>query len=101
MHNALKMKNHKFPLLFIPYKTIYWREINIGDWQFFRKFANIKIVNINKYIDTPTKPLLKMKKLEKKDVIAQIANIKFANCFSPTNSPNITLANKYSCTVLD
>ena len=49
----------------------------------------------------PTKPLLKMKKLKKKDVIAQIANIKFANCFSPTNSPSITLANKYSCTVLD
>ena len=47
----------------------------------------------------PTKPLLKMKKLKKKDMVAQIANIKSANCFSQTNSPNITLANKYSCTV--
>ena len=50
-------------------------------------------------ITTPTKPLLKMKKLEKKDVVAQIANIISANCFSQTNSPNITLVNKYSCTV--
>ena len=25
----------------ILYKTIYWRGINIGDWRFFRKFANI------------------------------------------------------------
>ena len=30
----------------IPYKTIYWRGINIGDWRFFRKFANIKFANI-------------------------------------------------------
>ena len=44
-------------------------------------------------MDTPTKPL---QKLEKKDMVAQIANIKSANC---TNLPNITLANKYSCTV--
>ena len=29
----------------VPYKTIYWQEINIGDWQFFRKFANIKSTN--------------------------------------------------------
>ena len=50
-------------------------------------------------MDTPTK-LLKTKKLEKKDMEAQIANIKSANCFSQTNSPNITLANKLSCTVL-
>ena len=50
-------------------------------------------------MDTPTKPLLKMKKLEKKDMVAQIANIKSAHCFLQTNSPNITLANKYSCTV--
>ena len=47
-------------------------------------------------MDTPTKPL---QKLEKKDMVAQIANIKSTNCFSQTNSPNITLANKYSCTV--
>ena len=47
-------------------------------------------------MDTPTKPL---QKLEKKDMVAQIANIKSANCFLQTNSPNITLANKYSCTV--
>ena len=47
-------------------------------------------------MDTPTKPL---QKLEKKDMVAQIANIKSANCFSQTNSPNITLANKYSCMV--
>ena len=40
-----------------------------------------------------------MKKLEKKDKVAQIANIKSANCFLQTNLPNITLANKYSCTV--
>ena len=47
-------------------------------------------------MDTPTKPL---QKLEKKDMVAQIANIKSANCFLQTNSPNITLANKYSCMV--
>ena len=87
-------RNHK-----LPYKTIYWRGINIGDWRFFRKFTNIKITNINNYMDTPTKPLLKMKKLEKKDMVAQNANIKSANCFSQTNLPNITLTNKYSCTV--
>ena len=42
----------------LPYKTIYWRGIidttyvcgvyggiNIGDWRFFRKFANIKSAN--------------------------------------------------------
>ena len=80
-------------VLHVPYKTIYWREINIGNWRFFRKFANI-----NNYMDTPTKPLLKMKKLKKKDAVAQIANIKSANCFSQTISPNITLANKYFCT---
>ena len=45
-------------------------------------------------MDTTTKPL---QKLEKKDMVAQIANIKSANCFLQTNSPNITLANKYSC----
>ena len=48
-------------------------------------------------MDTPTKLL---QKLEKKDMVAQIANIKSANCFLQTNSPNITLANKYSCTVM-
>ena len=47
-------------------------------------------------MDMPTKPL---QKLKKKDVVAQNANIKSANCFLKTNSPNITLANKYSCTV--
>ena len=31
--------------LLILYKTIYWQEINIADWRFFRKFANIKITN--------------------------------------------------------
>ena len=77
----------------ILYKTIYWRGINIGNWQFFRKFANI-----NNYMDTPTKPLLRMKKLKKKHG-SSIANIKSANCFSQTNSPNMTLTNKYSCTV--
>ena len=45
----------------------------------------------------PTKPLLKMKKFEKK---LKIANIKSANCFSQTNSLNITLADKSSCMVL-
>ena len=80
----------------IPYKMIYWWGINIGDWRFFRKFANIKIANINNYMDTTTKPL---QKLKKKNMVAQIANIKSANCFLQTNSPNITLANKYSCTV--
>ena len=77
--------------LLILYKTIYWQGINIGDWQYFRKFANIKSPIINNYMDTPTKPLLKTKKLKKKDVVAQIANKKSANCFSQTNSPNITL----------
>ena len=41
-----------------------------------------------------------MKKLEKKDVVAQIANIKSTNCFSQTNLPNITLAIKSSCSVI-
>ena len=67
-----------FLTIVIPYKTIYWRGINIGDWQLFRKFNNIKIANINMYMDTPTKPL---QKLEKKDMVAQIANIKSVNCF--------------------
>ena len=49
-------------------------------------------------MDTPTKPL---QKLEKKDMVAQIANIKSTNCFLQTNSPNITLANKSSCTVYE
>ena len=44
-------------------------------------------------MDTPTKPL---QKLKKKNMVAQIANIKSANCFLQTNSPKITLANKYS-----
>ena len=43
--------------------------------------------------------MFKMKKLEKKDMVAQITNIKSDNCFSQTNSPNIILTNKYSCTV--
>ena len=47
---------------------IYWRGINIGDWQFFRNFANI-----NNCMDMPIKK---------------------------TNSPNITLINKLSCTIL-
>ena len=51
----------------------------------------LKSLIINNYMDTPTKPLLKTKKLKKKDVVAQIANKKSANCFSQTNSPNITL----------
>ena len=51
-------------------------------------------------MDTPTKPLLKMKKLEKKEVVTQIANIKSADCFSQTNSSNITLTNKSSCMVI-
>ena len=54
------------------------------------------MANINNYMDTPTKPL---QKLEMKDMVAQIANIKSTNCFLQTNSPNITLAKKYSCTV--
>ena len=35
---------------------IYWRGINIGDWHLFQKIANIKIANINNYVDTPKKP---------------------------------------------
>ena len=54
-------------------------------------------------MDTPTKPLLKTKKLKKKDVVAQIANKNL-----PIASPDkfvkyysrITLTNKYSCMVL-
>ena len=30
---------------------IYWRGINIGDWQIFKQFANIKITKF--YSDTP------------------------------------------------
>ena len=26
----------------MPYKMIYWREINIGDWQNYAEIANIK-----------------------------------------------------------
>ena len=42
------------------YKTINWQGINTGDWKFFRKFASI-----NKYVDTPIKPQLKMKNFVK------------------------------------
>ena len=83
-----KVDQRQWHRIELPYKTIYWQGINIGDWRFFRKFANIKIANINNYMDTPTKPL---QKLEKKDMVAQIANIESANCFLQTNSPNITL----------
>ena len=82
------------------YKTIYWQGINIGNWWFFRKFTNIKIANYNNYVDTPIKPQLKTRKLEKKDMVASITNIISANCFSQTNSPNITPANKSSCTII-
>ena len=58
--------------LLILYKTIYWRGINIGD--FSEKSPILKSPIINNYMDTPTKPLLKTKKLKKKDVVAQIAN---------------------------
>ena len=60
--------------------------------------GNLPII-INNYVDMPITPLLKTKKLKKKDVVVGIANIKFTNCFSQTNSPNITLAHKSSCTV--
>ena len=70
---------------------IYWQGINIGDRQFFRKFANIKIANIKNYVDMPMK-------LEKKNAVARNINIKSINCFSQTKSLNITLANKLSCT---
>ena len=75
--------------LLILYKTIYWQGINIGD--FSENSPILKSPIINNYMDTPTNPLLKTKKLKKKDVVAQIANKKSANCFSQTNSPNITL----------
>ena len=77
--------------LLILYKTIYWQGINIGNWRFSENSPILKSLIINNYMDTPTKPLLKTKKLKKKDVVAQIANKKSANCFSQTNSPNITL----------
>ena len=65
----------------------------IGDFSEISPILKSPILN---YMDTPTKPL---QKLEKKDMVAQIANIKSTNCFLQTNSHNITLANKYSCTV--
>ena len=77
-------------MLHVPYKTIYWQRINIGDWRFFRKFSNIKIANINNYVDI---------ELEMEDNVARIANINSTNCFSQTNLPNITLTNKLSCMV--
>ena len=61
----------------------------IGD--FSENLPILKSPIINNYMDMPTKPLLKTKKLKKKDVVAQIANKKSGNCFSQTNSPNITL----------
>ena len=61
----------------------------IGD--FLENSPILKSLIINNYMNTPTKPLLKTKKLKKKDVVAQITNKKSANCFSQTNSLNITL----------
>ena len=29
-------------VIHVPYKTIYWRGINIGDWLFYVEIANIK-----------------------------------------------------------
>ena len=66
----------------------------IGD--FSENSLILKLPIINNYMDTLTKPL---QKVENKDMVAQIANIKSANCFLQRNSPNITLANKYSCMV--
>ena len=72
----------------------------MGIGNFSENSPILKSLIINKYMDPPTKPLLKTKKLKKKDVVAQITNKKSANCFSQTNSQNITLVNKSTCTVL-
>ena len=77
--------------LLILYKTIYWKELILVIGDFSENSPILKSPIINNYMDTPTKPLLKTKKLKKKDVVAQIANKKSVNCFSQANSPNITL----------
>ena len=61
----------------------------IGDFSENSPILNLPIIN-NYYGHTHKA----MKKLKKKDKVAQIANIKSANCFLQTNSPSITLANK-------
>ena len=43
--------------------VIYRTRQFMGNWQFFRKFTNIKIVNINNYVDMPIMSLLKSKNL--------------------------------------
>ena len=37
-NGRIKFNNKKI----IPYKMIYWRGINIGDWRFYKEIANIK-----------------------------------------------------------
>ena len=76
--------------LLILYKTIIGEELILVIGNFSKNSPMLKSPIINNYMDTPTKPLLKTKKL-KKDVVAQIANKKSAICFSQTNSSNITL----------
>lgn len=51
----------------------------------------------NNYMDTPTYPQLKTKKLKKEDSGGLNCRYKTANCFSPTNLPNISVTNKLSC----
>ena len=46
--------------------VIYHTRQFMGNWQFFRKLKNIKLVNINNYVDIPIMPLLKSKNLRGK-----------------------------------
>ena len=46
--------------------VIYYTRRFMGNWQFFRKFKNIKLVNINNYVDMPIMPLFKSKNLRGK-----------------------------------
>ena len=61
---------------------IYWRGINIGDRRFYDEIANIKSAILFQF------------------TWHKIANTKFANFFPQANLPDITPANKSSCTVL-
>ena len=57
---------------------IYWQGINIGDWRFYAEIVNIKSAILFQ---------------------SEHAQWHVAQNFPQTNSPNITLANKSSCTV--
>ena len=62
---------------------IYWRGIYIGDWRIYADIANIKSTIL-------------FQSEHAQWHVAQ--NHQYKICFPQTNLPNITLANKSSCT---